>query len=83
MRFKCVTGIPIQKTRLLEQSLVYTGITRATDLAVMVGASETLQHALERDAMPSGGRRRWGPCSAKAADFPVDLAQPRGDFGPP
>ena len=42
--------IPIQKTRLLDRSLVYTAITRATDLAVMVGASETLRQALEQDA---------------------------------
>lgn len=42
--------IPIQKTRLLDRSLVYTAITRATDLAVMVGAGETLRQALERDA---------------------------------
>jgi exodeoxyribonuclease V alpha subunit len=42
--------IPIQKTRLLDRSLVYTAITRATDLAVMVGSDETLRRALERDA---------------------------------
>ena len=42
--------IPIQKTRLLDRSLVYTAIARATDLAVMVGAGETLRQALERDA---------------------------------
>ncbi|MHC2279884.1 exodeoxyribonuclease V alpha subunit [Bradyrhizobium diazoefficiens] len=42
--------IPIQKTRLLDRSLIYTAITRATDLAVMVGAGETLRQALERDA---------------------------------
>lgn len=42
--------IPIQKTRLLDRSLVYTAITRATDLAVMVGAGEVLRQALERDA---------------------------------
>lgn len=42
--------IPIQKTRLLDRSLVYTAITRATDLAVMVGAGEMLRQALERDA---------------------------------
>lgn len=42
--------IPIQKTRLLDRSLVYTAITRATDLAAMVGAGETLRQALERDA---------------------------------
>jgi exodeoxyribonuclease V alpha subunit len=42
--------IPIQKTRLMDRSLVYTAITRATDLAVMVGDSETLRQALERDA---------------------------------
>lgn len=42
--------IPIQKTRLLDRSLVYTAITRATDLAVMVGDSEVLRQALERDA---------------------------------
>lgn len=41
--------IPIQKTRLLDRSLVYTAITRATDLAVMVGAGEVLRQALERD----------------------------------
>lgn len=42
--------IPIQKTRLLDRSLVYTAITRATDLAVMVGAGEVLRAALELDA---------------------------------
>lgn len=42
--------MPIQKTRLLDRSLVYTAITRATDLAVMVGAGETLQQALEKVA---------------------------------
>ncbi|MDF0522245.1 AAA family ATPase [Bradyrhizobium yuanmingense] len=42
--------IPIQKTRLLDRSPVYTAITRATDLTVMVGAGETLRQALERDA---------------------------------
>jgi exodeoxyribonuclease V alpha subunit len=42
--------IPIQKTRLLDRSLVYTAITRATDLAVMVGAGEVLRQALQRDA---------------------------------
>ena len=50
--------IPIQRTRLLDRSLVYTAITRATDLAVLVGASETLRQALERDAHASGARRR-------------------------
>ena len=42
--------IPIQKTRLLDRSLVYTAITRATNLAVMVGAGDILRQALERDA---------------------------------
>lgn len=42
--------IPIQKTRLLDRSLVYTAITRATDLAVMVGDPAVLRQALGRDA---------------------------------
>ncbi|WP_271565893.1 AAA family ATPase [Bradyrhizobium sp. CCBAU 11386] len=42
--------IPIQKTRLLDRSLVYTAVTRATDLAVMVGDSEVLKQALRREA---------------------------------
>lgn len=42
--------IPIQKTRLLDRSLVYTAITRATDLAVMVGNEQVLREALEREA---------------------------------
>jgi exodeoxyribonuclease V alpha subunit len=42
--------IPIQATRLLDQSLVYTAITRATDLAVLVGDGEVLRRCLERRA---------------------------------
>jgi exodeoxyribonuclease V alpha subunit len=42
--------IPIQRTRLLDRSLVYTAITRATDLAVMVGNAQVLRDALEREA---------------------------------
>jgi exodeoxyribonuclease V alpha subunit len=42
--------IPIQKTRLLDRSLIYTAVTRATDLAVMVGDGEVLRQALQRDA---------------------------------
>jgi exodeoxyribonuclease V alpha subunit len=42
--------ILIQKTRLLDRSLVYTAITRATDLAVMVGNEQVLREALEHVA---------------------------------
>ncbi|MHC2415697.1 ATP-dependent exoDNAse (exonuclease V) alpha subunit [Bradyrhizobium diazoefficiens] len=34
----------------MDRSLVYTAITRATNLAVMVGAGDILRQALERDA---------------------------------
>lgn len=37
-------------TRLLDRSLVYTAIARATDLAATVGAGEVLRQVLERDA---------------------------------
>ncbi|MFK4507438.1 AAA family ATPase [Bradyrhizobium daqingense] len=47
--------IPVQKTRLLDRSLIYTAISRAKDSAVLVGASEVLQQSLERDA--HAGRR--------------------------
>lgn len=39
---------PVQATRLLDRSLVYTAITRATDLAVVVGDADLLRQALER-----------------------------------
>ena len=39
---------PVQATRLLDRSLVYTAITRATDLAVLVGDPEVLRNSLER-----------------------------------
>ncbi|MGO4513834.1 ATP-binding domain-containing protein [Bradyrhizobium sp. 2TAF36] len=42
--------IPIQKTRLLDRSLFYTAITRATDLAIMVGDCEILRQAREQGA---------------------------------
>jgi exodeoxyribonuclease V alpha subunit len=42
--------IPIQPTRLLDRSLVYTAITRATDLAVLVGDAAILRRALEKTA---------------------------------
>jgi exodeoxyribonuclease V alpha subunit len=42
--------IPIQRTRLLDRSLVYTAITRATDLAVMVGDGNLLREVLPRDS---------------------------------
>lgn len=42
--------IPVQATRLLDRSLVYTAITRATDLAVLVGDREVLRSCLERSA---------------------------------
>jgi exodeoxyribonuclease V alpha subunit len=42
--------ILIQKTRLLDRSLIYTAITRATDLAVMVGDRGVLQQVLGRDS---------------------------------
>lgn len=42
--------MPIQRTRLLDRSLAYTAITRATDFAVLVGSAEVLKEALGRDA---------------------------------
>ncbi len=38
---------PVQATRLLDRSLVYTAITRARDLAVLVGDAGVLRQALE------------------------------------
>lgn len=40
--------VPVQRTRLLDRSLVYTAITRATDLAVMVGDAGVIREALGR-----------------------------------
>lgn len=40
--------MPVQTTRLLDRSLVYTAITRAVDLAVLIGNRDVLKRALER-----------------------------------
>ncbi|MEY9185043.1 exodeoxyribonuclease V alpha subunit [Bradyrhizobium sp. USDA 326] len=42
--------IPIQKTRLLDRSLVYTAITRAKDSAVLIGDGKMLRQVLERES---------------------------------
>jgi exodeoxyribonuclease V alpha subunit len=42
--------IPIQKTRLLDRPLVYTAVTRATNLAVMVGDAGVVREALRRSS---------------------------------
>jgi exodeoxyribonuclease V alpha subunit len=41
---------PFTRSRLLDRSLVYTAITRAVDLAVLVGGTATLRTALENDS---------------------------------
>jgi exodeoxyribonuclease V alpha subunit len=40
--------IPVQPSRLLDRSLVYTAVTRATVFAVLIGNREVLRNCLER-----------------------------------
>jgi exodeoxyribonuclease V alpha subunit len=40
---------PVAPTRLLDRSLVYTALTRAVDLAVLIGPAEVLSKAVARE----------------------------------
>lgn len=41
--------MPVARSRLLDRSLVYTAITRATEMAVIVGAPRLLEQAVSRE----------------------------------
>jgi exodeoxyribonuclease V alpha subunit len=50
--------VPIQRSRLLDRTLVYTAITRATEQVVLVGDLAVLQEAIM--APPVASRRQTG-----------------------
>jgi hypothetical protein len=59
-RFRRVV-IPVQPSRLLDRSLVYTAIRRATDLAVIVGDARIVREALGRSTHAERRETALGP----------------------
>jgi exodeoxyribonuclease V alpha subunit len=50
--------MPIAPSKLLDRSLIYTGVTRAIDLAVMIGSPSVLGPAIAQEQFAS--RREVG-----------------------
>lgn len=50
--------VPVQRSRILDRTLIYTAITRATDQVVLVGNVDVLAKAVQD--LPSASRRRTG-----------------------
>ena len=57
--------VPIFKSRLLERTLIYTALTRATEQVVLIGDAAALRQAVE--APPAPHRRNHGLALAKTA----------------
>lgn len=50
--------VPVQSSRILDRTLIYTAVTRATEQVVLVGDPDVLRRAVE--ALPSASRRQTG-----------------------